>query len=167
MISPRQATIIRTSSSSKLRLRRKGCFSRTAARTAPSTARDSTKSCSRVGAGSGNELGEQCHRLYADALRQDCLHHGFAGPLPAAEGVDAHSHHGAYTPLDGGIDFALQGTFDLCQGGFEFPARSPREVWMYLFAPPGWRPDGEELTAAKLKKRTGLVAPPPAQPAMT
>ena len=45
-------------------------------------------------------------------------------------------------------------------------ARSPREVWMYLFAPPGWRPDGEGLTAAELKKQAGLVAPPPAQPAM-
>lgn len=41
-------------------------------------------------------------------------------------------------------------------------ARSPREAWMYLFGPPGWRPDGEGLTAAELKKRAAL-----AHPAMT
>ena len=46
-------------------------------------------------------------------------------------------------------------------------ARSPREVWMYLFAPPGWRPNGEGLTTAELRKRAGLVGPPPAHPAMT
>ena len=46
-------------------------------------------------------------------------------------------------------------------------ARSPREVWMYLFAPPGWRPNGEGLTTAELRKRAGLVDPPPAHPAMT
>ena len=31
-------------------------------------------------------------------------------------------------------------------------ARSPREVLMYLFAPPGWRPDGEGLTTAEIRK---------------
>ncbi len=30
-------------------------------------------------------------------------------------------------------------------------ARSPREVWMFLFAPPGWRPDGNGLTTAELR----------------
>ncbi|CAN5794229.1 sterol desaturase family protein [soil metagenome] len=38
-------------------------------------------------------------------------------------------------------------------------ARSPREVWMYLFGPPGWRPDGEGLTAAELKRRAALAHP--------
>lgn len=38
-------------------------------------------------------------------------------------------------------------------------ARSPREVWMYLFGPPGWRADGEGLTAAELKKRAQLLHP--------
>ena len=28
-------------------------------------------------------------------------------------------------------------------------ARSLREVWMYLFGPPGWRPDGKGLTTAR------------------
>lgn len=41
-------------------------------------------------------------------------------------------------------------------------ARSARELWMYLFGPPGWRPDGQGLTAAELKKRAAL-----AQPVMT
>lgn len=36
-------------------------------------------------------------------------------------------------------------------------ARSPREVWMYLFGPPGWRPDGEGLTTAEIRRRAGLV----------
>ena len=39
--------------------------------------------------------------------------------------------------------------------------RSPREVWMYLFAPPGWRPNGEGLTTAEIKKRAGLVPEEP------
>ena len=38
-------------------------------------------------------------------------------------------------------------------------ARSPREVWMYLFAPPGWRPNGEGLTTAELRKRGLSVLP--------
>lgn len=41
-------------------------------------------------------------------------------------------------------------------------ARSPSEAWMYLFGPPGWRPDGAGLTTAELKKRRALP-----QPAMT
>ncbi len=35
-------------------------------------------------------------------------------------------------------------------------ARSPTEAWMYLFGPPGWRPDGAGLTTAELKKRGTL-----------
>jgi len=35
-------------------------------------------------------------------------------------------------------------------------ARSPHEAWMYLFGPPGWRPNGEGLTTAELKKRAAL-----------
>ncbi|MNG34906.1 hypothetical protein D3C84_1215160 [compost metagenome] len=35
-------------------------------------------------------------------------------------------------------------------------ARSPNEAWMYLFGPPGWRPDGAGLTTAELKKRGTL-----------
>ena len=31
-------------------------------------------------------------------------------------------------------------------------ARSLREVWMFLFGPPGWRPDGKGLTTAELRK---------------
>jgi sterol desaturase/sphingolipid hydroxylase (fatty acid hydroxylase superfamily) len=31
-------------------------------------------------------------------------------------------------------------------------ARSTREFWMYLFGPPGWRPDGEGLTTAELRR---------------
>lgn len=31
-------------------------------------------------------------------------------------------------------------------------ARSLREAWMYLFGPPGWRPDGKGLTAAELRR---------------
>jgi sterol desaturase/sphingolipid hydroxylase (fatty acid hydroxylase superfamily) len=38
-------------------------------------------------------------------------------------------------------------------------ARSPREVWMYLFGPPGWRPNGEGLTTAELRKRAALSHP--------
>ncbi|MBI3199731.1 MAG: sterol desaturase family protein [Rhodospirillales bacterium] len=41
-------------------------------------------------------------------------------------------------------------------------ARSPNEAWMFLFGPPGWRPDGAGLTTAELKKRGPL-----SQPAMT
>ena len=37
-------------------------------------------------------------------------------------------------------------------------ARSLREVWMYMFGPPGWRPDGEGLTTAEIRRRAGLVA---------
>jgi sterol desaturase/sphingolipid hydroxylase (fatty acid hydroxylase superfamily) len=35
-------------------------------------------------------------------------------------------------------------------------ARSPNEAWMYLFGPPGWRPDGAGPTTAELKKRGTL-----------
>ena len=31
-------------------------------------------------------------------------------------------------------------------------ARSPMEAWMYLFGPPGWRPDGAGLTTAELRR---------------
>jgi sterol desaturase/sphingolipid hydroxylase (fatty acid hydroxylase superfamily) len=31
-------------------------------------------------------------------------------------------------------------------------ARSPAEAWMYLFGPPGWRPDGAGLTTAALRR---------------
>jgi len=31
-------------------------------------------------------------------------------------------------------------------------ARSAREVWMYLFGPPGWRADGNGLTSAEVRK---------------
>jgi sterol desaturase/sphingolipid hydroxylase (fatty acid hydroxylase superfamily) len=47
-------------------------------------------------------------------------------------------------------------------------ARSPREVWMYMFGPPGWRPDGEGLTTAEIRRRAGLVSGNrPSQPVMT
>ena len=46
-------------------------------------------------------------------------------------------------------------------------ARSAREVWMYLFAPPGWRPDGEGLTTADIRRRAGLVPAASAQAVMT
>ena len=36
-------------------------------------------------------------------------------------------------------------------------ARSLHEVWMYMFGPPGWRPDGEGLTTAEIRRRAGLV----------
>ena len=37
-------------------------------------------------------------------------------------------------------------------------ARSLREAWMYLFGPPGWRPDGKGLTAAELRRANATVA---------
>jgi sterol desaturase/sphingolipid hydroxylase (fatty acid hydroxylase superfamily) len=47
-------------------------------------------------------------------------------------------------------------------------ARSLREVWMYMFGPPGWRPDGEGLTTAEIRRRAGLTAGnQPSQPVMT
>jgi len=41
-------------------------------------------------------------------------------------------------------------------------ARSFDEVWGYLFAPPGWRPNGQGLTTAELRARGTLVHPEPA-----
>jgi sterol desaturase/sphingolipid hydroxylase (fatty acid hydroxylase superfamily) len=38
-------------------------------------------------------------------------------------------------------------------------ARSPSEAWMFLFGPPGWRPDGAGLTTAELKKRVATAQP--------
>jgi sterol desaturase/sphingolipid hydroxylase (fatty acid hydroxylase superfamily) len=46
-------------------------------------------------------------------------------------------------------------------------ARSLREVWMYTFGPPGWRPDGEGLTTAEIRRRAGLVDNQSSQPVMT
>jgi sterol desaturase/sphingolipid hydroxylase (fatty acid hydroxylase superfamily) len=48
-------------------------------------------------------------------------------------------------------------------------ARSLREVWMYTFGPPGWRPNGEGLTTADIRRRAGLVSSSnqPSQPVMT
>jgi sterol desaturase/sphingolipid hydroxylase (fatty acid hydroxylase superfamily) len=46
-------------------------------------------------------------------------------------------------------------------------ARSPAEAWMYLFGPPGWRPDGGGLTTAELRKRAGLAPSAMTPPAMT
>ena len=31
-------------------------------------------------------------------------------------------------------------------------ARSLGDAWMFLFGPPGWRPDGKGLTTAELRK---------------
>ena len=36
-------------------------------------------------------------------------------------------------------------------------ARSPSEVWHYLFAPPGWRPDGKGSTTAELRQARVLM----------
>ena len=41
-------------------------------------------------------------------------------------------------------------------------ARSFGEVWGYLFAPPGWRPNGQGLTTTELRARGTLVHPEPA-----
>ena len=47
-------------------------------------------------------------------------------------------------------------------------ARSLHEAWMYTFGPPGWRPDGEGLTTADIRRRAGLVSSnQPSQPVMT
>jgi sterol desaturase/sphingolipid hydroxylase (fatty acid hydroxylase superfamily) len=35
-------------------------------------------------------------------------------------------------------------------------ARSPGEAWMFLFGPPGWRPDGKGLTTRELRARIGV-----------
>ncbi len=37
-------------------------------------------------------------------------------------------------------------------------ARSPREAWMYLFGPPGWRPDGKGLSAAELRRAAATAS---------
>jgi sterol desaturase/sphingolipid hydroxylase (fatty acid hydroxylase superfamily) len=42
-------------------------------------------------------------------------------------------------------------------------ARSLHEAWMFLFGPPGWRPDGKGLTTAELRKAHAT----PSQVAMT
>lgn len=36
-------------------------------------------------------------------------------------------------------------------------ARSLSEAWMYLFAPPGWRPDGSGLTTAEIRRRATVA----------
>jgi len=48
-------------------------------------------------------------------------------------------------------------------------ARSLHEAWMYTFGPPGWRPNGEGLTTAEIRRRAGLVKSgnQPSQPVMT
>jgi sterol desaturase/sphingolipid hydroxylase (fatty acid hydroxylase superfamily) len=47
-------------------------------------------------------------------------------------------------------------------------ARSPHEVWMYTFGPPGWRPNGEGLTTADIRRRAGPIdSNQPSQPVMT
>jgi hypothetical protein len=35
-------------------------------------------------------------------------------------------------------------------------ARSPREVWGYFFAPPGWRPDGHGETTEELRRKAAV-----------
>ena len=37
-------------------------------------------------------------------------------------------------------------------------ARSARDVFGYLFGPPGWRPDGNGETTEDLRRRAALVA---------
>ena len=37
-------------------------------------------------------------------------------------------------------------------------ARSLSEAWMYLFAPPGWRPDGSGLTTAEVRRRATVAS---------
>ena len=51
-------------------------------------------------------------------------------------------------------------------------ARSLKEAWLYLFAPPGWRPNGQGLTTRELRARAasakaGGAGGPAPQPAMT
>ncbi len=41
-------------------------------------------------------------------------------------------------------------------------ARSLTETWFFLFGPPGWRPNGEGLTTAELRKRATLARELPA-----
>jgi hypothetical protein len=36
-------------------------------------------------------------------------------------------------------------------------ARSMREVWGYLFGAPGWRPDGQGLTTAELRRAHAVM----------
>jgi sterol desaturase/sphingolipid hydroxylase (fatty acid hydroxylase superfamily) len=36
-------------------------------------------------------------------------------------------------------------------------ARSPREAWMYLFGRPGWRPGGQGLTSAELRRAHAIM----------
>jgi sterol desaturase/sphingolipid hydroxylase (fatty acid hydroxylase superfamily) len=36
-------------------------------------------------------------------------------------------------------------------------ARSPSDAWMFLFGPPGWRPDGQGLTTAELRARAAMT----------
>jgi sterol desaturase/sphingolipid hydroxylase (fatty acid hydroxylase superfamily) len=36
-------------------------------------------------------------------------------------------------------------------------SRSPGEVWMFLFGPPGWRPDGKGLTTRELRAQTATT----------
>lgn len=38
-------------------------------------------------------------------------------------------------------------------------ARSPGEAWMFLFGPPGWRPDGRGLTTAELRRTHAAPQP--------
>ncbi len=39
-------------------------------------------------------------------------------------------------------------------------ARSLKDVWFYMFGPPGWRPNGQGLTTAELRKRAALAMVP-------
>ena len=36
-------------------------------------------------------------------------------------------------------------------------ARSASDAWMFLFGPPGWRPDGKGLTTAELRRAHALM----------